>query len=517
MVTIAENENDVTLENKGSGENPPRARKIGPNTRYETCTERLTPFGGVLGLIKFLDLFQFEAIFEELYLAPSRKPKLGHYKMVLGFIMLLFIGFSRLWHFFYIQLDPMLSAALGVDKLPHASTFWRYLNSLGINQAKPLLEIAAALRERIWAHCGLAFETVHIDIDTTVETVYGENLQGALKGHNTKHRGKKGFRPVLAFISETHEFLAGKFRKGATIKAKETARLISSFPQYLPGAVKRVVIRADGEFFSHEAVKAAAACAFSFIIANRAGKPVFDDSRWYRVRQKDKITYNDCTYQPKDWDKPYRFVAMRIPLEEAKEASASEKQQVPLFEDDRYKYRIFVTDLKQKAHKVIEEYDGRADAENLVGESKREGLSAIPSAKFKNNHAFFCIVMLTYNIWRWMKLVAAMTVREETRAESRHPFGAIAQSTIRIARLVLLLIAAKIVYTANRVKVRYSIHDTRVPAYFDFLSHIDHHRVAPMPVPPWQPNCQPPNLPMQGNSCTEIARPAGPKAKRGKT
>jgi hypothetical protein len=321
----------------------------------------------------------------------------------------------------------------------------------------------------------------------------------------------------LAFISETHEFLAGKFRKGATITAKETARLIASFPQYLPGVVKRVVIRADGEFFSHEAVKVAVASAFSFIIANRAGKPVFDDSRWYRVSPKDKITYNDCTYQPKDWDKPYRFVAMRIPIEEAKEASESEKQQVPLFEDDRYKYRIFVTDLKQKAHKVIEEYDGRADAENLVGESKREGLSAIPSAKFKNNHAFFYIVMLSYNIWRWMKLVAAMTVPEETRAKSRHPLSAIAENTVRIARLVLLLIAAKIVYSANRVKVRYSIHDARVSAFFDFLGHLDNYRSLPPIAPSWEPNCQPPELPMQENSCTKFARAAVPKPKKGKT
>ena len=54
--------------------------------------------------------------------------------------------------------------------------------------------------------------------------------------------------------------------------------------------VKRVAIRADGEFFSHEAVKAAVALTFSFIIANRASKPVFDDSRWYQVSPKDKIT-----------------------------------------------------------------------------------------------------------------------------------------------------------------------------------------------------------------------------------
>jgi hypothetical protein len=516
LVNIAENDIDVALENQGSNKNPAGARKIGPGTRFDTCQERLSPFGGLWGLIKFLDLFRFEAIFEKLYLPPSRKPLLGHYKMMLAIIMLLFIGFARLWHFLYVQLDPMLCATLGVEQLPHATTFWRYLDSLGINQAQPLLKIAAAVRERVWAHCGLAFKTIHIDIDTTVETVYGDH-QGARKGHNTKHRGKKGFRPVMAFISETKEFLAGKFRKGATITAEETARLIRSFPQYLPGVVKEVVIRADGEFFAHESVSAARKCGYSFIIANRAGKPGFDNASWYKVNPKDTISYNDCTYQPQGWDKPERFVAMRIPIEEAEDASQSEKQQLPLFEDDRYKYRIFVTDRKHKAHKAIEEYDGRADAENLVGEVKREGLSAIPSAKFKNNYAFFYIVMLAYNIWRWMKLVAAMTAPQEVEDESRHPLSAIAQSTLRIARLVLSLIAAKIVYSANRVKVRYSIHDTRVAAFFDYLHHLDHHRGLPFAAPSWRPNCQPPDLPMQEISCTDSSAATVRKVKKDKT
>lgn len=296
--------------------------------------------------------------------------------------------------------------------------------------------------------------------------------------------------------------------------------MIKSFPQYLPGVVKKVVIRADGEFFSHDSVKASRDCGYSFILANRAGKPGFDDSRWYKVNIKDMIFYNDCMYQPQGWEQPERFVAMRIPLEEAKDASKSEKQQLPLFEDDRYKYRIFVTDLKQKAHKVTEEYDGRADAENLVGEVKREGLAAIPSAKFKNNYAFFCIVMLAYNIWRWMKLVAAMTVPQEMKVESRHQLRNISQNTLRIARLILLLIAAKIVYTANRVKVRYSILDTRVPAFFGFLHHLDQHRSAPAPAPSWQPKCQPADLPMefvQENSCANSTPSAVRRAKQEKT
>jgi len=504
LVKIAENDSHVTPENQGSDKKRHRPSKIGPDTKFDICQERLSPFGGLLGLIKFLDLFRFEEIFEKLYLPPSRKPKQGHFKMMLAIVMLLFIGFSRVWHFLYVQLDPMLCSILGVEKLPHATTYWRYVNSLGINQAAPILEIAAAFRERVWAHCGLMLETIHIDIDTTVETVYGDSMQGARKGHNTKHRGKKGFRPVMAFISETHEFLAGKLRKGTTITADETAKLILSFPKYLPGIAKRVIIRADGEFFSYQAVRAAITCGYLFIIANRASKPAFDPSGWYTVKPNDVIAYNDCMYQPSGWDEAHRFVAMRIPKEKQTEASKSEKQQLELFEDDRYKYRIFTTCLKQKPHKVIDEYDGRADAENLVGETNREGVAAIPSAKFKNNYAFFCIAMLAYNIFRWMKLVAAKTVPQDEERHTRHPFAGIAQNTLRVARLILLLIAAKIVSSANQLKVRYSIHDARVPAYFDFLEYLDRNRKTSTPAPPWKPNCQPPDLPMQGISCTDL-------------
>ena len=85
-----------------------RVVKITPKTPYGECTERLTAFGGLLALVKFLDLIGFEKRFEEHYVHPKREPKLGGYRMVLGLLMLLFIGFQRLGHFAYIRNDSML-------------------------------------------------------------------------------------------------------------------------------------------------------------------------------------------------------------------------------------------------------------------------------------------------------------------------------------------------------------------------------------------------------------------------
>ena len=453
---------------KGFNANGSKARKINASTSYETCTEQLSPFGGLLAVIKFLDLVKFHDIFQFAYTSPKRKPKLGHHLMVVGILMLLFIGFNRLWHFTYIRLDAMLCGFFRLTSLPAASTFWRYVNSLGINQAKSFVKIMSIIRERVWQLCGFQFYMIHISIDTTVETLYGHQ-QGGRKGHNTKHRGKKGYRPVLCFIDETREYLAGKLRKGETMSGEEAAAFIEQIKSYLPGCVEKVLLRADGELLSWKSVQACIAGGFRFIIANKRCDPPFDPNAWYRPWKRKDIEYNSCTYKPIGWDVECRFVAMRIPKEQ-KQAS-NQLVQCELFEDDRYTYRIFCTDLPGKAHQVIAEYDKRADVENLVGEAKREGLDAIPSAKFKNNYAFFQMVMLAYNIWRYMKIMAQMSTKSCT-SEARG-FKNVMTNTIRIARLKLLFIAAKVVKDSNRDKVKYSIHDARTPPMMMFLKFLD--------------------------------------------
>jgi len=458
---------------KGFHKNRAKARKINASTGYETCTEQLSPFGGLLALIKFFDLVNFKEIFDFAYQKPSREPKLGDYLMMVGILMLLFIGFNRIWHFAYIRLDAMLCGFFRVTRLPAATTFWRYVDSLGINQAKSLLRVMSILRERIWQLCGIELHQIRVNIDTTVETVYG-NQQGARKGHNTKHRGKKGLRPILCFIEETREYLIGKLRKGTTVRGKEIAAFIWSIKEHLPGCVKAVLLRADGEFLSWESVEAAIAAGFRFIIANKGCSPPFDPGKWYRPFKRKDIEYNSCIYQPTGWGLACRFVAMRIP--KGKKKGSKQPIQCVLFEDDNYTYRIFCTDLSGKAHEVIAEYDKRADVENLVGEAKREGLEMIPSAKFKNNYAFFQVVMLAYNIWRYMKMVAHRSqskLQSDSTVKRSGVLKGIVDNTIRIARLKLLFIAAKVVKDENRDKVKYSIHDARTQAVIHFLKFLD--------------------------------------------
>ncbi len=176
----------------------------------------------------------------------------------------------------------MLLGILGMGQLPAVSTFWRYLQSIGHNQSLSVLRLMGALRERAWKSLGIDYEKIHIDVDTTVETVYGL-IQGAKRGHNPGHRGKKGLRPVLAFLAETREYVVGKLRRGETISGREVAQLILSFVKLVPSCVKQVIVRMDAEMYSWTAVKTCLYRGYDFIISAKRTRPPFDPKDWYCV------------------------------------------------------------------------------------------------------------------------------------------------------------------------------------------------------------------------------------------
>jgi hypothetical protein len=447
-----------------------KAATIKASTPYDTCGERLTAFGGFLALVKFADVIGMQEVFESHWISPHRKPVLGCWRMVMGCLSLLFIGFQRLGQFTYIRTDAILCGYFGVLKLPVVSTYWRYLRSLGINQSRSLLKICAILRDRVWQMTGLTYETIHVNIDTTVATVYG-NIEGSRKGHNTKHRGKKGLRPVLLFLDETREYLCGCQRRGETMSGKEVAIQILESKQYLPGCVCKVIMRGDGEFISWDSVSACEKNGYDFIFGNKRCAPPYPAKRWYR---SGKYEFNELVYQPIGWEKPIRFVVMRIPKEQIGD------RQLSVFENDNYVYRDFATSRKEKPHKVIEEYDGRADVENCIGEAQRAGLLAIPSKSFASNRVFFQMVMLAYNLWRWMNIAAERQQNETNNLVecTKKKVKKLDTCGISVLRLKMLFVAAKIVTHSDQTKVRYSIHDARAGNIIDFMGYLDKKRLS---------------------------------------
>ena len=307
-----------------------------------------------------------------------------------------------------------------------------------------------------------------VNIDTTVSTVYGA-IEGARKGHNTKHRGKQGLRPVLCFVAETREYLCGTQRRGETMRNDEVARQSRQFRKLLPAVVREVRVRGDGEFIGWESVKACLHEGYVFTFGNKRCAAPFPEATWYRHGEYED---NEGVYQPQDWEQPCRFVVLRI------RADQRGARQLKLLEAENYLYRVFVTNDKARPHRVIDDYDQRAEVENLIGEAQREGVLAIPSKRFQAHHAFFQVVMLAYNLWRWMKLLAGHAQEQKQVGQEADERLRITMPdhTLRIARLKMLFVAAKIRFHDNRDQVSYSIHEQRAAGLSDFLQYLDRRR-----------------------------------------
>jgi len=78
------------LVNQEIGQAARKPAKINADTSYEVSESRMTAYGGLLALTKFLDLVDFKEAFESNYCSPTRKLALGCYRIAR--LKLLFIS-----------------------------------------------------------------------------------------------------------------------------------------------------------------------------------------------------------------------------------------------------------------------------------------------------------------------------------------------------------------------------------------------------------------------------------------
>jgi len=449
MVTDIKKDSDKTLVKQGPEKVSSEPNKINASTPYDFSGKNLTPYGGLLPVITMLEKLDFQSLVEKA-LTSKRIPRaMNLYRFVLGIVLGLYIGFPRLNQLRFIAGDPILTGILKVTKLPVQSTFWRFVNALHLNVARQILAIMRTMRERVWAAANVQLEVVTIDTDTTVHTLYGQQM-GGRKSYNPKNKGKKSYQPILTFIAETREYIWGQLRNGDRPTGKQIGDHIRSACAVLPACVKQIFGRVDSGFYCREAVEAYEECKARFVIAARKTSRLIEQLRqaeWKPSKKTDAGWECEFRYQPEGWKKACRFVALRYE-KTRQEMEAEEKEQYQLFETSQYKYRVFVTDLTDPIYFVVWFYNQRGGGENLIKEANHDaGLAAHPSARFDVNGNHFQLAMLAYNLNCWL-----MLFNREPQADA----AALRHTTLATARLRFLFVAAKIWRHAGRTGVSYS-------------------------------------------------------------
>jgi hypothetical protein len=451
MVTNRKKDSPKTPGKQGPQDIASEANKINASTPYDFSGKNLTPYGGLLPVITMLEKLGFQSLVEQT-LTSKRIPRaMDLYRFVLGIVLGLYIGFPRLNQLRFIARDPILTGILKVTKLPVQSTFWRFVNALHRNVARQILTITRIMRERVWEAANVKLDLVTIDTDTTVHTLYGQQM-GGRKGYNPKNKGKQSYQPMLTFIAETREYVCGELRNGDRPSGKQIGDHLRSVRAALPPTVTRIYGRADSGFYCREAVEAYEEFDARFVICARKTSRLTEQLRQAEWKPSPKTDANaECefSYQPDGWSKPYRFVALRYE-KPPEELESDEIEQYQLFETRQYKYRVFVTDMRDPIYFVVWFYSQRGGAENLIKEANNDaGLAAHPSRRFDVNGNHFQLVMLAYNLNCWL-----MLFNREPQADAT----ALRHTTLATSRLRFLFVAAKIWRHAGRTGVSYSDH-----------------------------------------------------------
>ncbi len=253
---------------QGPGARAPRPNKIGAATPYHFRGKNLTPYGGLLPVATLLEKLGFQALLEETITTKRITRAMSPYQFVLALVLGLYVGFARLNQLRFIARDPILTGILQVTRLPPQSTLWRFLASLHLNVARQILSLQRQLRERVWAAAQVKLETVTLDTDTTVHTLYGRQM-GGRKSYNPNNKGKRSYQPILTFLAETREYLMGGLRNGDRPTGRQIAAHLESAFRALPGGVKKILARADSGFYCWEAVAAYQQADCQFVIVAR--------------------------------------------------------------------------------------------------------------------------------------------------------------------------------------------------------------------------------------------------------
>jgi hypothetical protein len=253
-----------------------------------------------------------------------------------------------------------------------------------------------------WLFDKLQLNPITLDVDSTVLTRWGSQVEGGAKGYNPKNKGRASHHPLMAFVADWRLVANFWLRPGNTASSNNIEGFIESTLDNL-GNTKVGLFRADSGFYDKATVALLKARKISHIISARLTQAlqqaIVDQCKWQQVEAG--LEVSELIYQPHGWQSQQRLVVVRQHTK--RKGGAVAGKTLSLFADDPdwqgWRYGARLTDLGLPALEVWRLYRGRADCENRIKELKADfGLGSFVLRDFWATEAALGVTMLAYNL-----------------------------------------------------------------------------------------------------------------------
>lgn len=261
--------------------------------------------------------------------------------------------------------------------------------------------IAVAGRSRL--------KEAHLDIDTTVEPVFG-HAEGAVPGYNPRFHGRPSYHPIVSRLAELDMVVGGRLRPGNTTFGADDMPYVQTLlarARAAVGATCLLYVRMDSAADSAEFFRAIHGDG-AFFLTKLHMTPdlvtaIARETRWRTVdkdadgkptRQVAEIEFRRGTWGKAD-DLPVRVIAVRT-------SERDRGSQLCLWDELDMSVQAYASnDTHSDADDLAWRYDRRAGIEPLIAELKNAwGIGAVPTEDFRANHAAFVIKLLAHNLLR---------------------------------------------------------------------------------------------------------------------
>lgn len=369
------------------------ARKI----RTKFTATGLTHFGGVYLLHQFLQQLRIRSFLAINLSYAQRNNRYTTSELLLALMYPMILGLEKIEVSALLKTNGVFQYLTGLPSFPDPTTLRRFLVRSAPLLMPQLRDVHNTLRSRFLAIPQIP-SSFWLDGDSTVQTLYG-NQEGAVKGYNPSHPGKKSYHPLI--ITEAHrgDCLGGILRPGNAHTADGIADMLTAILSFLPHH-NRMRFRADAGFYDGDFVALLKERLVNFAIVAHMTLPVKNRVGGLRYTDVSSIfSTAEFQYQPHGWKEKERFVVLRRKLPDEEPG-----QQTTLFTLDRYAYSVIVADLELEPYHVFQFYQDRSAMERIVRTLKEDyPFGKAPTNSFEANALYAELSLLAYNLITWFK------------------------------------------------------------------------------------------------------------------
>ncbi len=411
--------------------------------KIEFTDKELTPWSGILMMIKMLEKMQFDACLSKLDL-PTQGSNRGYSpsQLIKQFMTSVWCGANKFEHTEVTRQDEVIREFWNFKRMAGHKSFQRFFNKfdVGTNQ-----QVFRDLYQ--WFFSQLRFDNFTLDVDSSIYTRYGSQ-QGAKKGYNPKKPGRASHHPLMAFVAECKMVANFWLRSGDAHTAKNIEAFLEDTFEKL--STKRIgLLRADSGFYDRKVFDYLEQKRIKYIVAARLYAPIQQLLSQHKVWMQigNGIEIAESSYQSPLWDKPRRMVMIRQYVPQRPKATG---RTLKLFEEEglykNYRYSCYITNLDLPAEHIWQSYRMRADAENRIKELKYDfGADSFNMQSFYATEAALNFVMMAYNFISLFRQVVLNTKVHEQMKTLRYKVFAIGGYIIKNGnqRILKLSLAMK--------------------------------------------------------------------------